>query len=218
MRLRTSIIVTVTFGMSLVFGLEGCGPSTLASQSLQDARVVDGFRLLGKLDASTLEDASGVVILEFGRGGLGIGLTAGHGVAVRRLGDRWSSPVPVDLVSGSIGAQIGGEGGRMMLVCRSTEAFDNLVFEGATFLAEATGTAGNATGGAGRPTDRSQVQVLTDVGGLYGGAVIGGFSIQVDATTLKKAYGKDVGPRQVLDDVDVSIPAGAETLWNALNG
>lgn len=214
--IRSSLLLAIL--CSIPATLAGCGPSTLASQSLQDARVVDRFRLLRKIDESTLSDAKGVIVMEFGRGGLGLGMSAGHGVAVRRLGDRWSPPVPVDLVSGSIGAQIGGEGGRIMLICRTSESFDRLVFDGASFLAEASGTAGNATGGAGRPTDRPEVEVLTDVGGLYGGAVIGGFSIQVDSTTLRKAYGKGVGPRQVLDDVDVAIPAGAETLWAALNG
>ena len=87
-----------------------------------------------------------------------------------------------------------------------------------SFLAEASGTAGNATGGAGRPIDRAEVRVLTDVGGLYGGAVIGGFSLEIDSTTLKRAYGKGVGPRQVLDDLGVGIPAGTETLWNSLDG
>lgn len=218
LNMRTSSILAVVLGASVVGGGSGCGPSTLASQSLQDARVVDRFRVLRKLGDETLADAKGVIVLEFGRGGLGLGMTAGHGVAVRRLDDRWSPPVPVDLVAGSIGAQIGGEGGRLMLICRTTESFDRLVFDGASFLAEAAGTAGNATGGAGRPTDLSDVDVLSDVGGLYGGAVIGGFSIQIDSTTLRKAYGKGVGPRQVLDDVDVEIPAGTETLWSALNG
>ena len=144
---------------SLPAMLAGCGPSTLASQSLQDARVVDRFRLLRKIDEASLSDAKGVIVMEFGRGGLGLGMSAGHGVAVRRLGDRWSPPVPVDLVSGSIGAQIGGEGGRIMLICRTTESFDRLVFDGASFLAEASGTAGNATGGAGRPTDRPRTEL-----------------------------------------------------------
>jgi len=216
MRRRNTAITALGIGLSLGFG--GCGPSTLASQSLQDARVVDGFRILGKIDDDSMADAAGVIVLEFGRGGFGLGMTVGHGVAVRRLEGRWSPPVPLDLVSGSIGAQIGGEGGRIMLICQTTESFERLIFDGASFLAEASGTAGNATGGAGRPVDQTEVRVLTDVGGLYGGAVIGGYSLKVDSRTLKRAYGEDAGPRQVLDDVGVGIPAGTETLWNALDG
>ena len=79
----------------LLVGGAGCAkPRTLAFQSVQDARVLDGFRLDGRLDDASFDEAAGVVILEFGRGGLGIGFTVGHGVALRRSEDRWSPPLP----------------------------------------------------------------------------------------------------------------------------
>ena len=197
----------------------GCStPSTLAHQSVQEARVLDDFRLEGRIDGSTFRDAAGLVVLEVGRGGLGIGLTVGHGVAVRRLEDRWSPPLPLDIVSGSVGFQIGGEGGRLIMVFEDTESFENFVFDGTQFLAEASGTAWNATGAAGNPLDRAKVEVISSIGGLYGGAVIGGFGVTIDKSMMRKGYGQDVTPRQVLDDRDVLIPAGAATLWKSIDG
>ena len=205
--------------MAVVFGSWGCStPSTLAHQSIQEARVIDQFRLEGRIGDATFDGAAGLVVLEVGRGGLGIGLTIGHGVAVRRLGDRWSSPLPLDIVSGSVGLQIGGEGGRLIMVFEDNASFETFVFEGTQFLAEASGTAWNASGAAGNPLDPERVEVISSIGGLYGGAVIGGFGVTVDKSMMRKGYGKDITPRQVLDDRGVSIPAGAATLWKSIEG
>lgn len=197
----------------------GCStPSNLAHQSIQEARVIDDFRLEGRLDETTFEEAAGLVVLEVGRGGLGIGLTVGHGVAVRRIDDRWSPPLPLDIISGSVGFQIGGEGGRLIMIFDDTVSFETFVFDGTQFLAEASGTAWNATGGAGNPLDPEKVKVISSFGGLYGGAVIGGFGVTIDKTMMRKGYGEDVTPRQVLDDRGVAIPAGAATLWKSIEG
>lgn len=193
-------------------------PSNLAYQSFQDARILDDFRLDGRIDGSTFTGAAGVVVLEVGRGGLIVGLTAGHGVAVRRIGDRWSSPLPLDVVAGSVGLQIGGEGGRLVMIFEDATAFEDFVFEGSQFLAEASGTAWNASGAAGSPLDPANVTVISEVGGLYGGAVIGGFGVDVDMTRTHQAYGEGASPRAILDGRTSTIPAGAATLWKALNG
>ena len=197
----------------------GCStPSNLAHQSIQEARVIDDFRLEGRLDETTFEEAAGLVVLEVGRGGLGIGLTVGHGVAVRRIDDRWSPPLPLDIISGSVGFQIGGEGGRLIMIFDDTVSFETFVFDGTQFLAEASGTAWNATGAAGNPLDPEKVKVISSFGGLYGGAVIGGFGVTIDKSMMRKGYGEDVTPRQVLDDRGVAIPAGAATLWKSIEG
>lgn len=218
MRIRPALCRSLLLFAGMAFaGIPGCNtPNSLAHQSIQEARVLDEFRLEGRLDAGTFEGAAGVVVLEVGRGGLGIGLTVGHGVAVRSLDGRWSPPLPLDIVAGSVGFQIGGEGGRLVMVFKDTASFEDFVFNGTQFLAEASGTAWTASGSAGDPLDRDRVEVISSVGGLYGGAVIGGFGVSVDQSMMRKAYREDVTPRQVLDDRDVLIPAGAATLWKSL--
>lgn len=220
MRIPLCFCRSIVFSVGAVFAAApGCStPASLAHQSIQEARVLDEFRLEGRIAESTFDGAAGVVVLEVGRGGLGIGLTVGHGVAIRAMDGRWSPPLPLDIVSGSVGLQIGGESGRMVMVFRDSASFEEFIFNGTQFLAEASGTAWTASGAAGDPLARERVEVISSVGGLYGGAVIGGFGVSVDESMMRKAYGKDVTPRQVLDDRDVEIPAGAATLWKSLAG
>ena len=104
------------------------------------------------------------------------------------------------------------------MVFEDNASFETFVFEGTQFLAEASGTAWNASGAAGNPLDPERVEVISSIGGLYGGAVIGGFGVTVDKSMMRKGYGKDITPRQVLDDRGVSIPAGAATLWKSIEG
>lgn len=210
-------ITAVSLGVAAT--LAGCvSPQNLAYQSVQDARILDEFRLDGRVDDSTFSGAAGVVVLEVGRGGFVLGFTAGHGVAVRRTADGWSPPLPLDVVAGSIGFQIGGEGGRMVMVFDSTAAFEDFIFRGTEFLAEASGTAWNAKGAAGDPLDPGSVAIVSEFGGLYGGAVIGGFGVETDKAMMRRAYGDAATPRAVLDGRGVQTPAGAATLWKSLGG
>ncbi len=209
---------------SLLFGLlfltlfagSGCGPDSIAYQSFQDARIVNDLRLAGKIDGSTFANADGVVILEMGGGGLGIGMMTGHGVAMRRLGKAWSAPLPLDYISGSIGLQIGGQTADMVLVFRSTEAFDEFVFNGTRFVAKASGTAIRASGTAGDPMKNGETTVISSVKGLYGGAVIGGLGVMIDEKLMLKSYGDGINPHDVLDG-SVTAVAGAESLWDAIS-
>lgn len=211
------LITAVSLGVAAT--LAGCvSPQNLAYQSVQDARILDEFRLDGRIDDSSFADAAGVVVLEVGRGGFILGFTAGHGVALRRLGDEWSPPLPLDVVAGSIGFQIGGEGGRLVMIFESSAGFEDFVFGGAEFVAEASGTAWNAKGAAGDPLDPGSVTIVSEFGGLYGGAVIGGFGVQTDTAMMREAYGEDATPRGVLDARGVETPAGADTLWKSLDG
>ena len=209
---------------SLLFGLlflslfagSGCGPDSMAYQSFQDARMVNDFRLAGKIDGATFADADGVVILEIGGGGLGIGMMTGHGVAMRRLGETWSAPLPLDYISGSIGLQIGGQTADLILVFRSTEAFDEFVFNGTRFVAKASGTAMSASGTAGDPMKNGDTTVISRVKGLYGAAVIGGLGVMIDEKLMLKSYGEGTNPHDVLDG-GVAAVAGAESLWDAIS-
>lgn len=209
---------TPFFGLLLLTLLTGwgCGPDSIAYQSFQDARVVNDLRLSGKIDSSTFVGAEGVAILEIGGGGLGIGMMGGHGVAMRRLDGAWSAPLPLDYISGSIGLQIGGKTADIVLVFRSADSFDDFVFNGTRFIAEASGTAIRATGAAGDPMKAGETTVISIVKGLYGGAVIGGLGVSIDEKLMRKSYGEGTGPRDVLDG-SIKAMAGAESLWSAIN-
>ena len=194
----------------------GCGPDSIAFQSYQDTRIVSDLRAAGKIDASTFADARGVVIMEIGGGGLGIGMMGGHGVALRRLGDGWSPPLPLDYISGSIGLLIGGKTADIVLVFGSRESFEDFVFDGTRFIAEASGTAIRATGTAGDPMKADDTTVISMSQGLYGGAAIGGLGVTIDEKLMLKSYGAGTNPHDVLDG-NVEVQAGAEGLWKELD-
>ena len=201
----------------MILGLSNCGPDNIAYQSLQDARVIDGFRLDGRVDDGTFANAAGVVVLEIGGGGLGIGMHGGHGVAIRRLDDGWSAPLPLDYISGSVGLQIGGTSTEVVLVFNAESAFNDFVFKGTRFLATASGTAISASGGVGDPLEGEETVVIDRRSGLYGGAVIGGLGVSIDEKLMRSSYGRHVLPLDVLSG-HVDPPAGATSLWRSLDG
>ena len=209
-------IVCVCVGLA-AFGVSGCAPSSLAYLTLDDARIVNKMHIDGKYEASMADGAAGIAILDLTTVGVGFGMTAGHGVVVAKSGDGWSSPVPVDVISGSVGLQLGGQNAKVMMIFRTQEAFDAFVFNESSFVAEASGTAGSKSDSAGSPLKSSDVTVISQIGGLYGGAVIGGISVTINKDLMKKSYGDGVDANSILGGSALT-PAGADSLWKALKG
>lgn len=193
----------------------GCAPSSLGYLNLEDARIVNRMRFDQRFSDSDLAGAVGVAVLDVTTVGIGVGVTVGNGVVLQRSGAGWSAPLPVKMVSGSIGAQLGGKNAKVLMVFRTQERFDAFVFGGAEFVAQAEGTAGAAAGGVGSPLSKNDVEVISEVDGLYGGAVIGGFGVVVNRDLMREAYGVEADARAVLGG-DVPTPAGADSLWSAL--
>ena len=209
---RMAVAVSAIIFLALA---NGCAPSSLGYLNIENAHIVNGMRVDGKVTDSTFSGAVGVAVLDATTVGIAIGVTGGHGVVVQRNGDAWSSPLPVDLISGSIGLQLGGKNAKILMIFRSRESFDDFVFKGSKFVAEASGAAGSAAAGAGDPLSHPDIEMISDIDGLYGGAVIGGLGISVNHDLLHKAYGEGTMPEQVLQG-NVTTPAGAEALWTAL--
>lgn len=198
-----------------IFTLGGCAPSSLAYLSLEDARIVNRMRFDGRFVDADLAGAVGVAVLDVTTVGIGVGVTAGNGVVLQRSSSGWSTPLPVTMVTGSIGAQLGGKNAKVLMIFRTQERFDSFVFGGAEFVAQVAGTAGVRGGNVGGPLKKSDVQVVSEVDGLYGGAVIGGFGVVVNKDLMRKAYGPDANAQMVLSS-GVQTPAGVDALWSAL--
>lgn len=205
------------FVVSLPLFLVGCAPSSLGYLNVEDARIVDRMRLDGRFHESMLDGAVGVAILDATTVGIGIGVTSGHGVVIKRRGDDWSPPVPVSLMSGSIGLQLGGKNAKILMIFRSIERFESFVFDATDFVAEATGTAGVESGGAGNPLDKEDVEVIADIDGFYGGAVIGGIGVSINTKLMHKEYGDQIDAHAILSG-NATTPPGALAIWNALDG
>ena len=218
MNRQISIPACVTIlALSGLFFYSGCAPTSLGYLNVEDARLVDRMRLDGHFHESMLEGAVGVAILDATTVGIAVGMTSGNGVVLRRLGEKWSPPVPVNLVVGSIGLQLGGKTAKMIMIFRSQERFDSFVFDGTDFVAEASGAAGKKAGSKGDPLLKEDVELVVDSGGFYGGLVIGGIGVSINTSLLKQEYGEGADPHAILSG-NALTPPGALALWSALDG
>jgi lipid-binding SYLF domain-containing protein len=86
--------------------------------------------------------------------------------------------------------------------------------------ATATGTAGDDTAREGESTEdleRHSMIIYKETGGLFGGATLGGTSVQVKDSVNQEAYGDGVYVRDILGG-KVQKPASAAHLYALLDG
>ena len=195
----------------------GCAPTSLGYLNLEGARLVDRMRLDGHFHESMLDDAVGIAVLDASMGSMVVSVTYGNGVVLRRLGKEWSPPVPVDLVVGTLGLQIGGKTAKMIMVFRTEDRFNSFVFDNQDFVAEASGTAGSHVSSTGHPLQKKDVELIMDAGGFYGGAAIGYISVSINNSLMDREYGDSASPHTILDG-HATPPPGALSLGNALDG
>jgi lipid-binding SYLF domain-containing protein len=172
-----------------------------------------------------LAHARGVAIGTITKAGLGLGGQAGSGIVfLHYLGDAqptWSAPVAFSTGGGSVGAQIGFTTIRYIIILNTDNAVRMFTSPGKVTLdATATGTAGATTAREGESTDqlrRRSMIIYKETGGLYGGATLGGVSVQVDDDCDQAAYGDGIYVRDILSG-RVPKPNAAAHLYSLLNG
>ncbi len=172
-----------------------------------------------------LNHAKGVAIFTVTKAGLGIGGQVGEGIVVLRLGDMngnsWTAPSAFDLQGGSVGAQIGFTEARYIVVLNTDDAVRHFTGSGKlNWDATATGTAGadNATARASTTDlEHREVVVYKDSGGVFGGATLGGTSVERNKSVNHDAYGSDVRTKNILNG-KVPPPASASRLYLLLGG
>jgi len=170
-----------------------------------------------------LNNAKGVAILTITKGGIGIGGQGGEGIVmVRHDGDRvWRAPSAFSISGASVGAQLGFTTIRYIIILNTQQAIGQFVGVGKIkWDATATGTAGEDTGTATESTrdlEKHAVLVYRDSGGLFGGATLGGSSIEVDNDVNQKAYGPHIHVRDILEGT-VPVPMYAQRLYTLLDG
>ena len=177
------------------------------------------------IPADLLAHARGIAIGTITKAGLGIGGQGGEGVVLLHyLGDAqpsWSAPVAFSTTGGTIGAQIGFTTIRYIIILNNDSAVRLFTSPGkVSFDATATGTAGGDTAREGESTDEMRQHamiIFKETGGLYGGATLGGTSVQVDDDCNQEAYGDGVYVRDILSG-KVPKPAAATKLYALLDG
>ena len=143
---------------------------------------------------------------------------------IRHLGGAapvWRAPSAFNISGASIGAQLGFTSISYIIVLNSESAIGQFVGTGKVKLdATATGTAGDDTGVESESTrqlEKRDVLVYRESGGLFGGATLGGSSIEVKNAINQEAYGEHIHVRDILEG-KVPPPTYAQRLYDLLDG
>lgn len=167
---------------------------------------------------SLLANAQGIAIIPgVIKVGFVVGGQYGNGVLlVRGKEGRWSNPVFVTLMSGSIGWQIGAQATDFVIVFKTPRSIDGIVKGKYTLGADAAVAAGPVGRRAEAATDvefKAEIYSYSRSRGLFAGISLEGSSLQVDHEADAAFYDKrDIRPSEVIEGREVKAPAAAEKL------
>jgi len=203
--------------------------SSLICQAGMSARIQDATEIIEKKQGSAhpiplelFTNAKGVAICTITKGGIGIGGQGGEGVIfVHHSDGSWRAPSAFNISGASIGAQLGFSTIRYIIILNTEQAVGQFVGSGKMkWDATATGTAGDDTGVEGASTrdlEKHSVVVFRDSGGIFGGATLGGSSLEVSNETNQDYYGEHVYVRDILEG-KIRPPTAAIRIYNILQG
>lgn len=187
--------------------------STTAIKKFMTADDADAARFL-------LRRAEAVCIMPgLVKAGFVVGGKYGHGVLLKRAGDRWSPPAFFTMVGASFGFQIGAESTDLFMLIMNDHGLNGVLEHGAKIGADAS----VAVGPVGRSAEASlsDANLKADIysysrsAGAFAGATVEGSGMEYDAETTKAYYGKAVSAQDVLAG-KVTAPESAKKLDQAL--
>lgn len=189
----------------LLAGCAGDMTNRLANdrQILRDMTIADP-----PIPAAVVRQSRAILVLDTLNIAAGIGIEGGSGTLVRNLGGgRWSAPLAMSVIAGSLGVQLGGEGRQVVLVLNDETVIDRILSQDAYPLLGAAAVAGpNAAESNYQNLPVPSVYTYAKTGGLFVGAMVGGLGITIDEKLNNKVYG-DRSPQEILSG-SVPAPAG----------
>ncbi|HEV7924700.1 MAG TPA: lipid-binding SYLF domain-containing protein [Verrucomicrobiae bacterium] len=174
-----------------------------------------------RIPASILSKARGIILLDRTRAGVVFAYQGGSGVALARdpATGKWSPAAFLTANEASLGVQIGAEQNFFVILLMSSNAPRFLTDPSFEFGGEASGTAGDVSGGAsGTVSDTERpVLVYTSRKGLYGGAAVKGGSVSPDENANQAYYGQWLSMKDILYDNKVQPTSMAANLAAAID-
>lgn len=148
-----------------------------------------------------LRNARAVFIMpRYGRGALVVGGSGGPGVAMVRGSHGWSGPALYNVGTVNIGAQVGGEGGAIVMILKTDRAVRALEQGNAFSLDADAGLSIVAWSKAAEArTGAPDIVMWSDLKGLYAGAAVGITDAKFDARETSTLYGKTVSAPDILE-------------------
>ncbi len=163
-------------------------------------QVVDQMRRDPHL-AQLLDRAKGIFIIpHYGKGAAIVGGQGGGGVVLERHDSGWSDPAFYSIGGGSIGAQVGGEGGAIAMLLMTDRAVNKFANSNATWSLNANAglTVVNYSGKAQAETGTGDVILWSDTSGLFGGASVSITDISPDRSLDYAYYQRQESTEEIL--------------------
>jgi lipid-binding SYLF domain-containing protein len=172
------------------------------------------------IPADILRKAQGLILLERTKAGFMFAYRGGEGLALARdpRTQQWSPAAFVSASEPSWGFQAGGEQDFTVVVILDPRMTSLLAGPNFDFVAEARGTAGNASAGVqdSLTGPRQPVLVYGERLGFYGGAAFKAGKISPDDEANRVYYGQPVTMRDIMFDKKVKPTEASENLTHKI--
>src|SRR5712664_1360594 len=152
-----------------------------------------------------------------------VGGSYGRGTMVCRTGKDftgpWGAPAMYALEGGSVGFQIGGEATDFVFLVRNDRGAGSLLHTKVKLGADASIAAGPKGRSAAADTDaymRAEILSYSRARGVFAGVSLEGSTLRPDEDANRKLYGKSTSAAKIITESDVSAPAAAHDLIEAL--
>ena len=142
-----------------------------------------------------------VVIPALVKAGVVVGGQSGKGYAACETANGWSSPAPITISGGTIGAQLGVASTELLALVTSEKGMNALMTGSFRVGVDASATAGPVGTGRGSSTDVSEGGDLVSYSrakGLFAGANLDGTTIKADEDSTRALYGTPQEMKTVL--------------------
>jgi lipid-binding SYLF domain-containing protein len=148
-----------------------------------------------------LKKAYGIAVIPHViKGAVGIGGRYGKGLLAQRNPDGWGTPLFIEIGGGSFGLQIGVEATDVIMVFTNSEGIKPLLKGKLKIGADASAAAGPVGRKAEVGTDillKSSIYSYSRAKGLFAGIALDGAVIQIDDSSNKNAYGKEIEAAEI---------------------
>ncbi len=165
-----------------------------------------------------IENAKGLAILKVTKAGVIVSGSGGDGVLIVKTPTGWSAPLAIDAGDFGVGAQLGVQISRMVLVLNTEAAVRSFSSNSKLGVgASATATAGPSNAEAAAYSNRpdADIYVYQETDGAFAGVALEGSLLDTDKEANRKFYGKGITTRDILTG-KVPAPPEAAPLYQHL--
>lgn len=229
-RARLATLRSVASVAVLAAASAACTSQRMSQVTTESVGIMRTFENGAAIPPEEIREAKAIAVLRETEGAVVIGASGGEGVLVRRLAEapaagaaaspthagEWSPPLGIEVASGSIGLQIGGQTREIILIFKTTAAIDSMLATGAYAIGRIEGTAGDAQGRTAPDSPEPEVVPYVRTGGLYGGLSINGLTIKASDRINTTAYGTGWTAKKILSG-EYPPPPGSGSLWSMLD-